>query len=94
MARFLLNGLVVVGGILLFQVLFAIPCAFALAKHDFLGRTILFTLMSSCASHTHTCNRGTSLHRFCEVGPIEHLFRINSAIYNYGIWYILVSTVL
>ena len=45
MARFLLNGLVVVGGILLFQVLFAIPCAFALAKHDFLGRTILFTLI-------------------------------------------------
>ena len=45
MARFLLNGLVVVGGILLFQVLFAIPCAFALAKHDFLGRTTLFTLI-------------------------------------------------
>ena len=45
MVRFLLNGVVVVGGILIFQILFAIPCSFALAKHNFLGRTTLFTLI-------------------------------------------------
>ena len=33
--RFLLNGMIVCGGILFFQVLFALPCAYALAQRRF-----------------------------------------------------------
>ena len=43
--RFLLNGLIVCGGILIVQLLVAIPCAYALAKLRFPGRPILFSLV-------------------------------------------------
>lgn len=43
--RFLFNGLVVCGGILVVQLLVAIPCAYALAKLRFPGRPILFSLV-------------------------------------------------
>ena len=43
--RFLLNGLIVCGGILIVQLLVAIPCAYALAKLRFPGRTLLFGLV-------------------------------------------------
>lgn len=43
--RFLLNGLIVCGGILVVQLLVAIPCAYALAKLTFPGRPILFSLV-------------------------------------------------
>ena len=43
--RFALNGLIVCGGILLVQVLVAVPCAYALAKLRFPGRNALFTLV-------------------------------------------------
>ncbi|WP_377831306.1 carbohydrate ABC transporter permease (plasmid) [Bradyrhizobium lupini] len=43
--RFLLNGLIVCGGILVVQLLVAIPCAYALAKLRFPGRPILFSLV-------------------------------------------------
>ena len=36
--RFLLNGVIVCGGILIVQLLVAIPCAYALAKLQFPGR--------------------------------------------------------
>ena len=41
-ARYLLNGLVVCGGILFFQLLFAIPAGYALAKLRFPGRDAVF----------------------------------------------------
>lgn len=43
--RFLLNGLIVCGGILVVQLLVAIPCAYALAKLKFPGQPILFSLV-------------------------------------------------
>jgi len=43
--RFALNGLIVCAGILLGQLLVAIPCAYALAKLRFPGRTALFGLV-------------------------------------------------
>ena len=43
--RYLLNGVLVVSGILLFQILFAVPCAFALAQRSFWGRTLVFGLV-------------------------------------------------
>ena len=43
--RFLLNGLIVCGGILVVQLLVAIPCAYALAKLQFPGRPLLFALV-------------------------------------------------
>ena len=43
--RFALNGVVVCAGILLVQVLVAVPCAYALAKLRFPGRGTLFTLV-------------------------------------------------
>ena len=43
--RFALNGLIVCAGILLVQVLIAVPCAYALAKLRFPGRNALFTLV-------------------------------------------------
>ena len=43
--RFALNGVVVCTGILLVQVLVAVPCAYALAKLSFPGRNTLFTLV-------------------------------------------------
>jgi multiple sugar transport system permease protein len=42
--RFGLNGLIVCGGILIVQLLVAIPCAYALAKLRFPGRNTLFVL--------------------------------------------------
>jgi len=48
--RYLLNGAIVCAGILLFQLIFAIPCAYALAKLRFRGRefvlgVVLFGLL-------------------------------------------------
>lgn len=43
--RFALNGILVCSGILLVQVLVAVPCAYALAKLRFPGRNMLFTLV-------------------------------------------------
>ena len=43
--RFALNGVIVCGGILIVQVLVAVPCAYALAKLRFAGRTTLFALV-------------------------------------------------
>jgi multiple sugar transport system permease protein len=43
--RFMLNGLIVCGGILVIQLLVAIPCAYALAKLRFPGRPVLFGLV-------------------------------------------------
>ncbi|MDQ6620348.1 MAG: carbohydrate ABC transporter permease [Pseudomonadota bacterium] len=43
--RFLVNGVIVCGGILIVQLLVAIPCAYALAKLRFPGRPILFALV-------------------------------------------------
>ena len=40
--RYMLNGVLVCGGILVLQLLVAIPCAYALAKLPFRGRGILF----------------------------------------------------
>ncbi|SIQ82984.1 carbohydrate ABC transporter membrane protein 2, CUT1 family [Paracoccus thiocyanatus] len=42
---FLKNGVIVSGGILLVQLLTAIPCAYALAKFQFRGRDLLFALV-------------------------------------------------
>lgn len=39
-ARYLLNGVIVCGGILFFQLLFAIPAGYALAKLNFRGREL------------------------------------------------------
>ena len=41
LARYLLNGVVVCAGILVFQLIFAVPCAFALAQRRFRSRTCL-----------------------------------------------------
>jgi multiple sugar transport system permease protein len=43
--RFMLNGLIVCGGILVVQLLVALPCAYALAKIRFAGRSALFALV-------------------------------------------------
>lgn len=43
--RFMLNGVIVCGGILVVQLLVAIPCAYALAKIRFAGRSALFALI-------------------------------------------------
>lgn len=40
--RFLLNGVIVTGGILFLQLLLTVPCAYALAHRRFPGRTMLF----------------------------------------------------
>ena len=45
LARYLMNGVIVCGGILVFQILFAVPCAFALAHRRFLGRQVIFGLV-------------------------------------------------
>ena len=44
MLRYLANGLFVTSAIFALQVLVAVPCAYALAKLEFRGRTLLFTL--------------------------------------------------
>lgn len=43
--RFMLNGVIVCGGILIVQLLVAIPCAYALAKLRFPGRSTLLALV-------------------------------------------------
>jgi multiple sugar transport system permease protein len=45
MARFMLNGVIVCAGILVVQVLTAVPAAYALAKLKFPGRQLLLTLV-------------------------------------------------
>lgn len=43
--RFALNGVIICAGILIVQLLVAIPCAYALAKLRFPGRQVLFVLV-------------------------------------------------
>lgn len=43
--RFLFNGFVVCAGILFFQVMFALPCAYALAQRNFRARSLIFGLV-------------------------------------------------
>ncbi|KAB2662171.1 carbohydrate ABC transporter permease [Brucella tritici] len=43
--RFALNGVIVCAGILLVQLIVAIPCAYALAKLEFTGRNVFFVLI-------------------------------------------------
>lgn len=43
--RFMLNGVIVCAGILVVQLLVAIPCAYALAKLRFRGRGVMFALV-------------------------------------------------
>lgn len=43
--RFMLNGVIVTGGILLFQILTTVTCAYALAKFDFRGRRLIFAIV-------------------------------------------------
>jgi multiple sugar transport system permease protein len=43
--KFALNGVILCGGILVVQLLVAIPCAYALAKLRFPGRNLLFVLV-------------------------------------------------
>jgi multiple sugar transport system permease protein len=45
LGKYLLNGVIVTLGILAFQLLFTLPCAYALAKLKFRGRETLFTLI-------------------------------------------------
>lgn len=45
LARFLMNGAIVCLGILFFQILFAVPCAYALAQRHFRARTLIFGLV-------------------------------------------------
>ena len=42
---YLLNGAIVCAGILVFQLLFAVPCAYALAQRRFRGRGFVFALV-------------------------------------------------
>lgn len=43
--RFLINGVIVCGGILFFQILFAVPCAYALAQRRFRARGFIFAMV-------------------------------------------------
>jgi multiple sugar transport system permease protein len=43
--RFLINGFIVCGAILFFQILFAVPCAYALAHRSFFARKAIFGLV-------------------------------------------------
>lgn len=43
--RYLLNGAIVCAGILVFQIAFAVPAAFALAKLEFRGKGLVFALV-------------------------------------------------
>ncbi len=43
--RFLINGVIVCGAILFFQILFAVPCAYALTHRKFFGRNMIFGLV-------------------------------------------------
>jgi multiple sugar transport system permease protein len=45
LGRYLFNGVIVCAGILFFQVLFAAPCAYALARLRFAGRELVFGLV-------------------------------------------------
>lgn len=43
--RFMLNGVIMTGGILLFQILTTVTCAYALAKFEFRGRRTIFAIV-------------------------------------------------
>lgn len=45
LARFLLNGVIVCGGILVLQILFTVPCAYALGQRRFRGRNMVFGMV-------------------------------------------------
>lgn len=42
---FMLNGVIMTGGILLFQIVTTVTCAYALAKFDFRGRRLIFAIV-------------------------------------------------
>jgi multiple sugar transport system permease protein len=43
--RFLLNGVVVCAGILVLQIIFTVPCSYALAQRRFRGRSLVFGMV-------------------------------------------------
>nr|WP_319514973.1 carbohydrate ABC transporter permease [uncultured Cohaesibacter sp.] len=43
--RFLINGIIVCGGILILQILIAVPCAYALTQRDFRGKAIVMGMV-------------------------------------------------
>jgi multiple sugar transport system permease protein len=45
LGRFLMNGVIVCSGILFFQMLFSIPCAYALAQRQFKARVVIFGMV-------------------------------------------------
>ena len=45
LTRYLMNGVIVCAAILVLQILFAVPCAYALAQRRFKGRTVVFGLV-------------------------------------------------
>ncbi len=45
LARYMLNGVIVCGSILVLQIAIAAPCAYALAKLRFFGRDLIFSLV-------------------------------------------------
>lgn len=53
MLRFLLNGVIVTAGIFVLQVIVNLPCAYALAKLRFRGRSTLFAIVLLCLLIPH-----------------------------------------
>ncbi len=45
LGRFLMNGVIVCSGILFFQMLFSVPCAYALAQRQFKARVVIFGMV-------------------------------------------------
>ena len=73
--RFALNGFIVCFGILVVQLLVAIPCAYALAKLKFPGRNLLFVAGAPRPVHPGASAGAAALHRVREARAPEHLFR-------------------
>ena len=46
--RYMINGLIVTSSIFILQVIFAVPCAYALAKLRFAGKNVLFLFVLFC----------------------------------------------
>ena len=83
--RFALNGVIVCAGILVVQVLVAIPCAYALAKLRFPGRAALFALVLLGLAHPDPGAGAAALHRARRARAAQHVFRDHDAVLPVGV---------
>ena len=93
LGKYLLNGVIVTFGIFAFQVLFSLPCAFALAKFNFRGREVLFALIILGLLIPEYCHFYSCFLYVFQNRSFEHLLEFDYSVLDLGLWHLLDAAV-